>query len=74
MDNKNLFFGLGSILIIIMILSLLGILGPPEKEVILQESRGYNPPFFYKPPVSKTVVYRPEHYVRTNPYKSEYYN
>ena len=75
MDNKNLFFGLGSVLIIIMILNMIGVLGQPSKEVVVHKSGGYYyPPAYYRPAARKAVVYAPDYYVRPNPYKRRYYN
>jgi len=53
MDNKNLFFGLGSILIIIIILNMIGVLGQPSKEVVVHKSSGYLPPAYYGPATRK---------------------
>jgi hypothetical protein len=74
MDNKNLFFGLGSILVIIMILNMIGVLGQPSKEVVVHKSSGHIPPVYYGPATRKTLVYAPDYYVRPNPYKRRYYN
>ncbi len=40
MDNKNLFFGLGSLLIIIIILNFIGLLGQPSKQIVVHNSNG----------------------------------
>lgn len=69
MDNKNLFFGLGSVVIIIIILNIIGVLGQPSKELVVHKSSGYTPPA-----TRKTVVYAPDYYVSPNPYKRQYYN
>jgi|UniRef100_A0A6C0CJ65 hypothetical protein len=74
MDNKNLFFGLGSLLIIIIILNIIGVLGQPSKQIVVHKSNGYYPPTFYRPPDRKTVVFAPDYYVRPNRYKHRYYN
>lgn len=74
MDNKNLFFSLGSILVIIMILNMIGVLGQPSKEVVVHKSDKYLPPAYYGPSSKKTVVYAPDYYVRPNHYKQQYYN
>ena len=67
MDSKNLFFGLGSILIIIIILSVLGVLEPTQsiskpntKEVIIQQT----PPVYYGGGYRKNIVYAPDVYTR----------
>ncbi len=74
MDNKNLFFNLGSILIILMILSLLGILEHPHNKVMVRKSTTTTHPVYYNPYVSRTIVHTPYHYVSPNPYKLQYYN
>jgi len=65
MDTKNLFFGLGSFLIIIIILSMLGVLEPKQteetKEVVVQ--RGGDP-VYYGGPYRKNIVYAPDVYTR----------
>ena len=65
MDTKNLFFGLGSILIIIIILSMLGVLEPKHTEeateVVVQRS---GDPVYYGGPYRKNIVYAPDVYTR----------
>jgi hypothetical protein len=73
MDSKNLFFGLGSVLIIIIILSVLGVLGPKQnisqlptqdtKEIIIHQSL---PPVYYGGGYRKNIVYAPDLYRRHN--------
>jgi hypothetical protein len=74
MENKNILFGLGSILIIIMILTMIGVLGQPSKEVVVHKSSEYSSPSYYGHSTRKAVVYAPDYYVRPNPYKRQYYN
>ena len=76
MESKNLFFGLGSVLIIIIILSILGVLEPKninpvkEKEVIIERRGGYYyPPVFYNGGHRKNIVYIPDMYNRPDFYK-----
>jgi hypothetical protein len=73
MDNKNLFFDLGSILIIIILLSLIGILDHPHKKLIVNKSTNISP-VYHNPHVSKNILYTPYHHVSSNPYKLQYYN
>jgi len=79
MDNKKLFYSLGSILIILMIFSMFGIIGNEvhsgsSKEVVVKSGGYYYPPVYYPPPYVKGVVYAPDVYIRPNPYKRRYYN
>lgn len=68
MDSKNLFFELGSILLIIIILSILGVLAPIQptsnKEVIIQQT----PPVYYGGGYRKNIFYAPDVYRRSRYY------
>lgn len=71
MDSKSLFFGLGSVLIMIIILSILGVLGPKQttsqlpkqetKEIIIHQAP---PPFYYGSGYRKNIIYAPDVYTR----------
>jgi len=77
MDNKNLFFGLGSVLLALIILSMLGVLGQtqqPKKVVVHKDIDFYYPPAYGKKANTKAVIYAPDYYVRPNTYKQKYYN
>lgn len=79
LESKTIFFSLASFLVFIIILSVLGVLGPvpssKEKEVVVTTNRGlFYPPSYYGGPYRKNFVYAPDMYVAPGPYARRYAN
>ena len=83
MESKTIFFTLASFLIFIVILSMLGILGPTdttstEKVVVTGGGAGrgryFYPPVYGGRPYRKNVVYAPDVYMAPGPYDRRFMN
>ena len=74
MDSQNLFFGLGSVLIIIILLSVLGVLGNSDSSSPSSTNTIYTHPSYWRAAPQKTVVISPDYYIKPNPYRRRYYN
>ena len=67
MDLKNTFFGLGSILMLIIILSILGVFQPynnNNSKTVIVEKDQYHRPIYYGGAFRKNNVYIPTRYNR----------